>query len=123
MISFIPTADLANPKIYYQIDNFYANHRNFVKSRNFKQLRGTVETASQISTCSPVLTMGDLGDAFAKIAIDGNTTLSSSTVANPCGLIAKYMFTDTYALTNLTGGSIAIDETQIAHAVDRDYKF
>ena len=67
--------------------------------------------------------MGDLGDSFAKVAIDGSTTLSSSTVANPCGLIAKYMFTDTYALSGINGTTIAIDETNIAHAVDKNYKF
>lgn len=35
-VTFTPTVDLVNPKIYYQLENFYANHRNFVKSRNYK---------------------------------------------------------------------------------------
>ena len=67
--------------------------------------------------------MGDLGDSFAKIAIDQNTTLSSSTVANPCGLIAKYMFNDDFSLVDPNGANVTIDETNIAHAVDRNYKF
>ena len=41
-ISFSPDKDLEKPKIYYRLENFYANHRNFVKSRSFKQLRGKV---------------------------------------------------------------------------------
>lgn len=35
-IIFTPEVDLINPKLYYQLENFYANHRNFVKSRNYK---------------------------------------------------------------------------------------
>lgn len=44
-ITFTPDEDLVNPMIYYRIENFFANHRNFVRSRNFKQLRGAT-TAS-----------------------------------------------------------------------------
>lgn len=35
-ITFNLPFDLVNPKVYYKLDNFFANHRNFVKSRNFK---------------------------------------------------------------------------------------
>ena len=34
-IEFTPTHDLINPKIYYKLENFYANHRSFVKSRSY----------------------------------------------------------------------------------------
>ena len=34
-LSFTPTVDLVKPKIYYKLENFYANHRNFVKSRSY----------------------------------------------------------------------------------------
>ena len=44
-ITFTPTQTLVAPKMYYKLDNFYANHRNFVKSRNYKQLRGIIQTA------------------------------------------------------------------------------
>jgi hypothetical protein len=43
-ITFTPTTTMVNPKIYYQLENFYANHRNFVKSRSYTQLRGNVQT-------------------------------------------------------------------------------
>jgi len=67
--------------------------------------------------------MSDLGDNIPKVALDG-TTLRSDDIAFPCGLIAKYFFNDTYKLafsTNKT--AITIDEKNIAHQVDRDYKF
>lgn len=122
-MTFTPTIDLVNPKIYYQIENFYANHRNFVKSRNYKQLRGNVQSADELTSCDPVIKMSDLGDSIAKVAIDG-TTLKNEDVAYPCGLIAKYFFNDTYILEEkLTGTRIPIDDSNIAHKVDKEYKF
>lgn len=73
--------------------------------------------------------MGDLGSLNPGVAFDGNTSLSSTTVANPCGLIAKYMFDDRYTLYKSDGGNfsknsiVGIDETNIAHSVDKNYKF
>lgn len=123
-VPFTPTVDLVNPKIYYQLDNFYANHRNFVKSRDYKQLRGNVMSASDIgASCDPVLYMSDLGDTIAKLALD-NTVLPSTNIAYPCGLIAKYFFNDTFQLAEkVSGNQVPIDETNIAQSVDRNYKF
>lgn len=42
--------------------------------------------------------------------------------ANPCGLIAKYQFNDWFELWEGTN-NITIDDTNIAHSVDIDYKF
>ena len=39
-IVFSPDADLSNAILYYELDEFYANHRAFVNSRSYKQLRG-----------------------------------------------------------------------------------
>jgi len=41
-IEFTMPVTLNKPKIYYELNNFYANHRNFVKSRSYSQLRGNV---------------------------------------------------------------------------------
>lgn len=115
--------DLVEPKIYYQLENFYANHRNFVKSRNYKQLRGNHLSASELTTCEPVVRMSDLGDNIPKLSIN-NTTLRGDDVAFPCGLIAKYYFNDAYSLKETENDTdIPIDETNIAHSVDKDYKF
>jgi hypothetical protein len=122
-VNFTLEVALEKPKIYYRLDNFYANHRDFVKSRNYKQLRGTVETIAEISTCDPITIMSDLGTYNPGTAFDGVTQLPSSTVANPCGLIAKYFFNDRYQLTDSSGNNVTIDETNIAHSVDTKYKF
>jgi len=78
----------------------------------------------ELSTCDPIITMSDLGDDIPKVALDG-TTLRGDQAAFPCGLIAKYYFTDRYALslTGVANSSIEIDEKNIAHDVDKDYKF
>ena len=39
-IKFTPTYSLDNPKIYYRLENFFGNHRDFVRSRDWKQLGG-----------------------------------------------------------------------------------
>lgn len=108
--------DLVDPKIYYRIDNFYSNHRNFVKSRSYKQLRGEVLGTGDLADCDPVIKMKDL---------DSQTVLSGATLgenkpANPCGLIAKYMFNDRYDLSSL---GITVSEKGIAHDVDKESKF
>src|SRR3569833_206133 len=54
-LSFILPNDLKSPKVYYKLENFYANHRNFVKSRSYKQQRAS--TTSATSDCSPVKQM------------------------------------------------------------------
>ena len=114
-VNFTPDHDLVNPKIYYQLENFYANHRNFVKSRSYKQLRGSNLGSGSLTTCDPIIRMNDLGDSIPKIAIDG-TTLRSDDIAFPCGLIAKYFFNDTYQLSyTLNKSVVAIDEKNIAH--------
>jgi hypothetical protein len=67
--------------------------------------------------------MSDLGSSIPDVAIDG-TPLSSSQVAFPCGLIGKYFFNDEYTLWNSSNNeNIPIDETNIAHQVDIEYKF
>ncbi len=77
-----------------------------------------------LGTCDPIISMSDLGDSIPKVALDG-TTLRGDDPAFPCGLIAKYYFTDRYSLaeTATPTVAIAIDEKNIAHDVDRDYKF
>jgi hypothetical protein len=59
--------------VYYQLDNFYQNHRRYVKSRSDKQLRGEEVTAADLSDCDPLDKQGDK-------------------ILNPCGLIANSMF-------------------------------
>jgi len=81
-------------------------------------MRGNVLTVDDVSSCDPIMTMGDLNSTKN---LNGDS-LNSADVANPCGLIAKYFFNDEFSLSQ-HNNPIAIDETNIAHAVDRDFKF
>jgi hypothetical protein len=117
---------MENPRVYYRMDNFYANHRKFVKSRSYSQLRGQVITAGGASGCDPAITMSSMD---TKTTL-GSKTLTDADVANPCGLIAKYYFTgksifnlDTFEIKDSQGNKLDINESNIAHSVDRDYKF
>jgi hypothetical protein len=123
-IEFTPTHDLINPKIYYQLENFYANHRTFVKSRSYKQNRGVLMSAADIGKeCNPVLTVSKLGSKIGNKSLAG-TTLKNGDVAFPCGLIAKYFFNDTYVMTDMDSKvRVEIDEKNIAHKIDREEKF
>ncbi|KAF2345002.1 CDC50/LEM3 family, partial [Trinorchestia longiramus] len=89
--------------MYYGLDNFYQNHRRYVKSRDDKQLAGKVIT--QVSSdCSP-FDKNDEGLMYA-----------------PCGAIANSLFNDTLELYKgekavlLRGDDIAWDS-------DRNIKF
>lgn len=110
--------------VYYQLNNFYQNHRRYVKSKSNKQLAGEILTAEDIKTdCEPVYLNEHLN---VKYAIDGVTELKPKEPANPCGLIAKSLFNDTYVLTHGKNNSeIFINETGIAWASDitQKYKF
>jgi len=46
--------------VYYQLDNFYQNHRRYVKSRSFAQLQGTYLTADKLADCDPIIKNKDL---------------------------------------------------------------
>ncbi|CAG9318710.1 unnamed protein product [Blepharisma stoltei] len=108
--------------IYYQLYNFYQNYRLYVKSRSYVQLRGDSMTSTEHAKCSPIKKVKDL-DLKRDVSWK-NTPLSESQDANPCGLVAKSVFNDTYALyysENTT--RINISEKDIAWKSDRDYMF
>jgi hypothetical protein len=101
--------------VYFQLENFYQGHRRYIKSKSIDQLSGKTLTADQISTdCDPILTMKDVG-IYKSI---GGYPLQPEDVANPCGLIAKSLFNDTYTLA-LNDVNINIDEKDIAWDSDK----
>ena len=81
--------------VFYELHNFYQNHRKYVSSKSSKQLSGMVVDNNTADTeCYPVSRMKNLGY---------NTTYKSKElkpedVANPCGLIAKSYFNGKYFL-------------------------
>jgi hypothetical protein len=88
--------------VYYELTNFYQNHRRYVKSRNDQQLRG--DKVSSLDSCKPLA-----------------TTANGSAIV-PCGLIAWSLFNDSYAFTS-GAAAIAVDKTGIAWKSDVDSKF
>lgn len=103
--------------VYYQLTNFYQNHRIFIKSFSNNQLNGEViNTTDLIDDCSPVVTMSDLGLTTSY----GGQLLPKDAPANPCGLYPKYFFNDTFKLKS---DSLFINETAIAYQSDPYYRY
>lgn len=85
---------------YYGLDNFYQNHRRYIKSRHNKQLAAEtnhVYTVSEVkSSCDPIVRNKDLDLGENLKAFDGISQLEPDDVAHPCGLIARSFFNGMY---------------------------
>ncbi|KAK9684090.1 hypothetical protein RND81_10G185700 [Saponaria officinalis] len=88
--------------IYYQLDNFYQNHRRYVKSRSDQQLRSK-KSETAVSACKP------------EDMINGKAIV-------PCGLIAWSLFNDTYSFS-LGNKNLTVNKKGISWKSDRDHKF
>lgn len=110
--------------VYYQLTNFYQNHRRYVKSKSNDQLSGKVLLESQVkSDCEPIVLNKDLPNGT--VSLNGQA-LDPNKVAHPCGLIARSFFNDHYQLfkkeiTNKT--EIIISDKDIAWSADKEMKF
>uniref|UniRef100_A0A0E0G235 ALA-interacting subunit n=1 Tax=Oryza nivara TaxID=4536 RepID=A0A0E0G235_ORYNI len=88
--------------VYYQLDNFYQNHRRYVKSRSDAQLRDP-KKANDTSTCDPEGTANGMAIV-------------------PCGLIAWSIFNDTYGFVR-NSKNLPVDKKDISWKSDREHKF
>ncbi|GMI90407.1 hypothetical protein like AT1G54320 [Hibiscus trionum] len=88
--------------VYYQLDNFYQNHRRYVKSRSDSQLKDN-SSWDDISSCKPE------DDANGLPIV-------------PCGLIAWSLFNDTYNFS-LNNQQLVVNKRGISWKSDRDSKF
>ena len=94
IVQFTLQEDMKAPiMVYYQLDNFYQNHRRYVSSRSDAQLRGDV-VPPPISTCT-----GSPGTTSLKY--NSTDDLAPGATAayyrfNPCGLIANSLFNGTH---------------------------
>ena len=79
---------------YYELRNFYQNHRMYVKSRDDKQLAG-LTNAGDSKKCDPITSMKDVGKRCNNdteyCSFDGHS-LAETDSANPCGLVARSYF-------------------------------
>ena len=73
--------------VYYELENFYQNHRRYVKSRDDKQLLGKVDGGSN-SDCSPFAECNSPDECQN----GENTTLPDKTPFLPCGAVANSLF-------------------------------
>ncbi|KAL5083498.1 hypothetical protein Trisim1_001375 [Trichoderma cf. simile WF8] len=102
---------------YYQLTNFYQNHRRYADSFDVDQLKGNNRSWGDIhgSKCTP---------------LEGETIDGVKKPYYPCGLIANSMFNDSYTspeLLNPPGGRgnetqtyLMANNTNIAWSSDRD---
>ncbi|KAL2467039.1 ALA-interacting subunit 3 [Abeliophyllum distichum] len=88
--------------VYYQLDNFYQNHRRYVKSRSDQQLRSP-GNEDDTSACKPE----DNANGMPIV---------------PCGLVAWSLFNDTYDFTH-NNQQLAVNKREISWKSDRDRKF
>ncbi|KAL6975036.1 ALA-interacting subunit 3 [Sarracenia purpurea var. burkii] len=88
--------------VYYQLDNFYQNHRRYVKSRSDEQLKSP-DSENETSTCKPEDTANGLSIV-------------------PCGLIAWSLFNDTYSFSN-NNQHLTVNKKGISWKSDREHKF
>jgi len=89
--------------VYYELENFYQNHRRYVKSRSDQQLAGKSSTGDN---CEPQL----------------YTEGADPKEINPCGLIAWSFFNDTYSF-KVDGAPLVVSEKGIAWESDVESKF
>ncbi|KAI8011177.1 ALA-interacting subunit 1 [Camellia lanceoleosa] len=89
--------------VYYQLDNFYQNHRRYVKSRSDLQLK-SAKDEDETSACKP------------------EDSVNNMTIV-PCGLIAWSLFNDTYSFSVNSSQQLTINKTDISWKSDRDHKF
>jgi hypothetical protein len=76
--------------VFYEIHNFYQNHRRYIKSKSATQLAGDEISLNDAKTaCEPVYTNKQMGVKFSW----DSKPLNEDDVASPCGLIAKSYFT------------------------------
>lgn len=97
--------------VYYQLRNFYQNHRLYAKSLNSDQLKGNTPATTDLeSDCYPIIYNKDI---FVKTSIN-NVALNPNSIANPCGMIAYTVFNDSFSL----GNNVDISSTGIAWPSD-----
>ncbi|KAH7484774.1 hypothetical protein KRP22_005938 [Phytophthora ramorum] len=122
--------------LYYQLDNFYQNHRRYVQSRSDAQLRG--DATASTSDCSPLTTTGGGMSKYNSTAEDAIGSNSTDYTLMPCGLIANSLFNDIFWVNKLTTGGKTyyqndtyegktlvnlVDQTGIAWKSDVETKF
>lgn len=113
IIEFTINEDMKGPvMVYYEIENFHQNHREYSQSRDDSQLLGaTKQSLNAEMTCDPLTKLK-------------NKTDGREIRLNPCGLIANTYFNDVFeVLESQTTSNLTMIEEGIAWQSDLQYKF
>lgn len=108
--------DLEPPiDVFFRIENFYINHKDFVRSKSYDQLRNKFDANSTIKNCEGVEYMYQTNlisnsNNTEFYSFDKSTKLLNTSRAYPCGLFPKYFFND-YFEVHLDNKIIPIDST------------
>lgn len=101
-LSFTFTQDIAEGQsvyLYYQLNNFYQNHRRYVKSLSEPQLMGQVTINPVTMVSNPTLeTACDPVKSFSS-----NASGTNNRIFYPCGLIARSVFNDGISISGFNG--------------------
>jgi len=97
--------NLSGPVFFwYEINGFHQNYRRYVSSRENEQLRAQVFNYSQVTACTPLISLS-------------NSHLQQD-VYLPCGLVASSHFNDTFELLHPDGTVVPWTKEGIAYSVD-----
>jgi hypothetical protein len=108
--------------LYYELSNFYQNHRRYVASRDDDQLAAgdsvNTDPSAYSTNCEPWYqsTYADASD------------VKSNYQFYPCGLVARSVFNDTYTVSVAASGSstrtpISIDDSPATISWPQDVKY
>lgn len=120
--------NITDPHLYYELDPFYSNHRELVTNFDlYKQLRGEEvdeDSCQGVNKVSDLLPDLSVYSAFTELDLE---QLPPDTPLNPCGILPKYIFSDSFKLSELNvlspESEFEIDESNIAHEFDRENRF
>ena len=105
--------------VYYNLDNFYQNHRRYMKSKSIDQLKGknfTLKEMNKTKNCDPFVTNDQMEKEWAFENKTGK--LEGNDLAIPCGLMAKSFFNDTFKFQK-NDVDLEVNEKDIALEFDK----
>jgi len=124
-IGFVAQEDLKRPNLYYELDPFFTNYRKVITTANlFQQLGGKSIDPTQCQGVSHVKDLVSDLSVYARFARVDLKRLDPETALSPCGILPKYVFTDSFELWSADKkAKVVIDETNIARPYDREYVY
>lgn len=105
--------------MYYELHNYYQNHRKYVKSSCQSQLEGDHVNRDDCSLCDPLIKVRDYDYPLYNLL---GQRLNNSELASPCGLIAASNFQDRFQLFD-GEKPIKIESDSIAWFTDNTNKY